>query len=52
MASLILYPFVTTLTPLLACVSSILQAFVTLQLVFSVNDRDPKTREADVKKEV
>ena len=36
-AALVVYPFLTILSPLLACVSSALQAFVTLQLVFSLN---------------
>ena len=35
-AALVVYPFLTILSPLLACVSSALQAFVTLQLVFSL----------------
>lgn len=51
-ASLAVYPFFTMLSPLLACVSSVLQAFVTLQLVFSLNDGGQDTRRANVKKEV
>ena len=35
-AALVVYPFFTVLSPLLACVSSALQSFVTLQLVFSL----------------
>jgi len=52
MASLAVYPFFTTLSPLLACVSSVLQAFITLQLVFSLNGGGQDTRRADVKKGV
>ena len=51
-ASVAVYPFFTTLSPLLACVSSVLQAFVTLQLVFSVNDEGQDPLEANDKKEV
>ena len=36
-AALVVYPFFTMLSPLLACVSSALQALVTLELVFSLN---------------
>ena len=51
-ASVAVYPFFTMLSPLLACVSSVLQAFVTLQLVFSLNNRGQDIRKANVKKEV
>lgn len=52
MTSVVVYPFFTALSPLLACVSSVLQAFVTLQLVFSLNGRGQDTPSGVVKKEV
>ncbi|MCJ1264353.1 hypothetical protein MMC22_004224 [Lobaria immixta] len=52
MTSVVVYPFFTALSPLLACVSSVLQAFVTLQLVFSLNGRGQDTPTGVVKKEV
>lgn len=51
-ASLAVYPFFTMLSPLLACASSALQAFVTLQLIFSLNDGSQDTLKANTKKEV
>lgn len=51
-ASVVVYRFFTTLSPLLAYVSSVLQAFVTLQLVFSLNDEGQDTRKTHDKKEV
>jgi hypothetical protein len=48
-ASVAVYPFFTTLSPLLGCVSSVMQAFVTLALVFSLNKTAQDTH---VKKEV
>lgn len=51
-ASVAVYRFFTTLSPLLACVSSVLQAFVTLQLVFSLNDKGQDTQKANDKKGV
>ena len=38
-AGLAVYPFFRNLSPLLACVSSALQSFVTLQLIFSLNNQ-------------
>ncbi len=49
-AGLAVYPFFIMLSPLLACVSSVLQALVTLQLVFSVNYRDQSTRMANIRR--
>ena len=51
-ANLAIYPFFTMLSPLLACVSSVLQAFVTLQLVFSLNDGGQEHQRAITKKDV
>ncbi|KAI9799108.1 MAG: hypothetical protein M1825_004875 [Sarcosagium campestre] len=51
-ASVVVYSFFTTLSPLLACVSSVLQAFVMLQLIFSINDKSQDPRTAVVKKDV
>lgn len=51
-AGLAVYPVFTTLSPLLACISSALQALVTLQLVFSVNYQRQINRMADIRKEV
>ena len=47
-ASLIVYPFFTMLSPLLSCISSILQAFVTLELIFSINSGGQGTPKTDV----
>ena len=49
-AGLVVYPFFTMLSPLLACVSSVLQAFVTLQLVFSLNNRHQDIRMANIRR--
>lgn len=49
-AGLAVYPFFTMLSPLLACVSSVLQALVTLQLVFSLNSRDQDNRMSNIRK--
>ena len=51
-ASLAVYPFFTVLSPLLAFVSSAMQAFVTLQLVLFLNDQRSNTPQAEAKKEV
>ena len=51
-ASLAVYPFFTVLSPLLAFVSSVMQTFVTLQLVFSLGDKVVYTRETEARKEV
>lgn len=47
---LAVYPFFTMLSPLLACVSNVLQAFVTLQLAFSLNYRGQDTRMDNISK--
>lgn len=49
-AGLAVYPFFTMLSPLLACVSSVLQALVTLQLVFSLNFRGQDVQMANIRK--
>lgn len=49
-AGLVVYPFFTMLSPLLACVSSVLQALVTLQLVFSLDYRDQGIPMANIRK--
>lgn len=51
-AALVVYPFFTMLSPLLACVSSALQALVTLQLVFSLNYQSQGIRMVDIRKGV
>lgn len=54
-ASLALYTTFPTLTPLLACVSNVLQAFVTLALVFAFKDRedqDAPNVKMEVRKEI
>ena len=47
-AALVVYPFLTILSPLLACISSALQSFVTLQLVFSLRYQ-PQYQRQDVR---
>ena len=49
-AGLAVYPFFTMLSPLLACVSSVLQALVTLQLIFSVNYENQDIQTANIRK--
>ena len=51
-AALVVYPFFTILSPLLACVSSILQALVTLQLVFNLNKQGQDIQMLDIRKRV
>lgn len=50
MAGLAVYPFFTVLSPLLACVSNVLQALVTLRLVFCLSQRYEGREIADIKK--
>ena len=51
-AALVVYPFFTYLSPLLACVSNTLQAFVILQLVFSLNYNRRSIQRVDIRKGV
>ena len=49
-AGIAVYPFYTMLSQLLACVSNVLQALVTLQLVFSLNCRGQDIQMANIRK--
>ena len=51
-AALVVHPFFTNLSPLLACVSSTLQAFVILQLVFSLSYNRRSIQRVDTRKGV
>ncbi|MCJ1406850.1 hypothetical protein MMC19_000920, partial [Ptychographa xylographoides] len=51
-ASLAVYPSFPTLSPLVACVANALQAFVTLQLVFALDDGRHGSQTVGRKKDV